>query len=164
VESDGSRLANLIVRNLAGFMYVEEPVSAANCGSPAGTCLQIWWDRHPAQHVARDDQVAIAELAMLAESCRNIHGIAEIGKLSFDPAAFAHDHWPAMQAGTEARHRVELFLVLTRKSRNLGSYRQEAFQAEVRNVGFDPDPGCVKTPNADMGPIAIPRAFAVRTG
>jgi hypothetical protein len=37
--SIGSRLSNLIVRNLVGFMYFEEAVPAAKCDTPANTHL-----------------------------------------------------------------------------------------------------------------------------
>src|SRR5713226_3000922 len=95
---------------------------------PTLTC-KFCWDRHPAQYVARDDQVAAADLAVLAEPGRNIHCIAEIGKLSFETTTLAHDHGPAMQSGTEAWDGFELFFVLSGKARNLIINRKEAYEA-----------------------------------
>ena len=79
-----------------------------------------------AQYVARDDQVTAADLAVLAEPSRNIHCIAEIGKLSFETATLAHDHRSGMQSGTETWDGFERLFVLSRKAGNLIINRKEA--------------------------------------
>src|SRR5450755_3283050 len=82
-----------------------------------------------AQYFAGDDQVTAAHLAVFAEPGRNIHGIAEIGQLSFETSTLAHDHRPGMQSGTEAWDGFKRYLVLGRKVGNLVFYRKEARQA-----------------------------------
>jgi hypothetical protein len=66
---------------------------------------------------------------LLAEPGPNIHCIAEIGKLLFETATLAEDHWPGMQSGTKPWNGVELIFVLIRKASNFGFYRKEACQA-----------------------------------
>src|SRR5579872_434874 len=69
------------------------------------------------QQIRRDDQALVNRLAMLAESCGDIHRVAEKGELALGVAAFADDHRPGVQAGAKARGDAEFALVGGRKQR-----------------------------------------------
>src|SRR5258708_32075038 len=105
-------------------MDFEGPVPAAKRDTLSSTHVQILRDRHAAQYVARDDEIAVGDLAVFAEPGRDVHGIAEIGKLSLDAATLAHDHRSGMQSGTEAWDGIELVLVLGREACDLAIDRK----------------------------------------
>lgn len=69
---------------------------------------QIDRDGHLMQQISRDDQALIDRLAVFAEPGRDVHCVAEIGKLTFCIATFANDHRTGMHPSAEARHDIEL--------------------------------------------------------